>query len=86
MPPDCTVFTIMSALAEMEREVLRERTLDGLEAARRRGRHGGRPPALTPEQRREAKRMRNESRILNEIAAVLRCSERTVRRVLSDAK
>ena len=31
------VLTIMSSLAEMEREVLRERTIDGLAAARRRG-------------------------------------------------
>ena len=36
-------FTIMSALSEMERNIIRQRTLDGLEAARARGRVGGRP-------------------------------------------
>lgn len=36
-------FTIMSALSEMERNIIRQRTIDGLEAARARGRIGGRP-------------------------------------------
>jgi DNA invertase Pin-like site-specific DNA recombinase len=36
-------FTIMAGFAEMERELIRERTNAGLEAARARGRKGGRP-------------------------------------------
>jgi DNA invertase Pin-like site-specific DNA recombinase len=36
-------FTIMAGFAEMERELIRERTKAGLEAARARGRNGGRP-------------------------------------------
>jgi DNA invertase Pin-like site-specific DNA recombinase len=40
------VFHIFAALAEFERGVIRERTLAGLQAARARGRLGGRPPAL----------------------------------------
>ena len=77
------VLTIMSSLAEMEREVLRERTIDGLAAARRRGKRGGRPPATSPAQRREALRMRKDGRSLWEIAQILGCSERTIRRVLA---
>ena len=37
------VFRILTALAEMERDVIVERTKAGLQAARRRGRKGGRP-------------------------------------------
>lgn len=37
------IFTIMSALAQFERDLLVERTNEGLQAARRRGRVGGRP-------------------------------------------
>ncbi|GAB3682938.1 hypothetical protein GCM10028814_20590 [Angustibacter aerolatus] len=37
-------LTIMAALAEMERELMRERTLAGLAAAKAGGRTGGRPP------------------------------------------
>ena len=41
------VFHIFAALAEFERGIIRERTMAGLEAARARGRTGGRPPALS---------------------------------------
>ncbi len=41
------VFHIFGALAEFERGIIRERTMAGLEAARSRGRVGGRPPALS---------------------------------------
>ncbi|MBA2679231.1 MAG: recombinase family protein [Ktedonobacteraceae bacterium] len=44
------VFHIFGALAEFEREVIRERTRAGLQAARARGRLGGRPKALRPKQ------------------------------------
>ena len=40
------VFHIFGALAEFEREIIRERTKAGLQAARARGRFGGRPKAL----------------------------------------
>lgn len=40
------VFHIMGALGEFERNLIRERTKAGLDAARARGRLGGRPPAL----------------------------------------
>jgi len=42
------IFHIFGALAEFERGVIRERTRAGLDAARARGRKGGRPPALSP--------------------------------------
>lgn len=41
-------FHIFGALAEFERNLIRERTNAGLAAARARGRHGGRPKALAP--------------------------------------
>lgn len=44
------VFGIFAALAEFERELIRERTMAGLAAARKRGRRGGRKFALTKAQ------------------------------------
>ena len=43
-------FGIFAALAEFESELIRERTVAGLRAARARGRKGGRKPALTKAQ------------------------------------
>ena len=47
-------FHIFGALAEFERNLIRERTMAGLTAARARGRQGGRPKLLDPEKRRLA--------------------------------
>ncbi|MFL9885013.1 recombinase family protein [Paraburkholderia agricolaris] len=53
-PAGKLVFHLFGALAEFERELVRERTLAGLEAARARGRSGGRPHVLDPKQRKAA--------------------------------
>lgn len=50
-------FHVMGALAEMERELIVERTRAGLVAARAQGRIGGRRPKLTPEQWAQAGRL-----------------------------
>lgn len=42
-PAGKLLFTLMSAIAQFERDVIAERTMEGLEAARARGRNGGRP-------------------------------------------
>jgi DNA invertase Pin-like site-specific DNA recombinase len=44
------VFNIFGSLAEFEREIIRERTTAGLQAARSRGRNGGRPKKLSAKQ------------------------------------
>lgn len=44
-PSGKLLFTLMSAIAQFERDVIAERTMEGLKAARARGRHGGRPKA-----------------------------------------
>ena len=48
-------FHVFAALAEFERNLIRERTLAGLSAARARGRVGGRKPKLNEKQIREIK-------------------------------
>jgi DNA invertase Pin-like site-specific DNA recombinase len=45
---------LFAALAEFEREIIRERTKAGLESARARGRVGGRPKGLTKDARDKA--------------------------------
>ncbi|MEU1458430.1 recombinase family protein [Streptomyces avermitilis] len=41
------LFAFFAAMAETERESIRESTLEGLDAAARKGKHGGRPPVIT---------------------------------------
>ncbi len=49
------IFTVFAALAEFERDIISERTLAGLEAARSRGRIGGRPKGLSAKAKEKAK-------------------------------
>ena len=80
-PAGRLVFHVFASIAQFERERISERTREGLEAAKRRGRVGGRPPALTSAQKREVRRMRDEDhRPLQEIASLFKVSPRTVRR------
>lgn len=81
-PAGRLVFHVFASIAQFERERISERTREGLEAARKRGRVGGRPPALSSAQKIEVKRMRDEEqRPLPEIAQLFRVSTKTVRRV-----
>ncbi len=82
-PAGRLVFHVFASIAQFERERIVERTKEGLEAARKRGRVGGRPPALSPAQKIEVKRMRDvERRPIPEIADLFKVSTKTIRRVL----
>jgi len=74
------VFHVFGALAAFERDLVQERTRAGLDAARRRGRTGGRPPALTPAKAKQARKMRAEGASLDEIAGVVGVSVSTLYR------
>lgn len=76
-------FHIFGALAEFERQIIRERTRAGLAAARARGRLGGRPPLLTPEKLDAARRMREQKRTMPHIAKALGVSRATLYRHLT---
>ncbi|WP_411194455.1 recombinase family protein [Rhodococcus erythropolis] len=65
------IFQIFGALSEFERNLVRERTMAGLAAARDRGRIGGRPPSLTVAKKRQANKMRGDGVPMSEIAEVL---------------
>lgn len=80
-PAGRLVFHVFASIAQFERERIVERTKEGLAAARKRGQVGGRPPALSPAQKAEVKRMRYEDqRPIPEIAALFKVSEKTIRR------
>ena len=82
-PAGRLVFHVFASIAQFERERIIERTKEGLAAARKRGRVGGRPPALTTAQKVEVKRMQDlELRPIPEIAELFNVSTKTIRRVV----
>ena len=77
------VFHIFGALAEFERDIIKERTKAGLNAARARGRKGGRPKALTQKMIEQAKTLYNSRKdSIDEICRTLHISRATLYRYL----
>lgn len=78
------VFHIFAALAEFERDLISERTKAGLDAARARGRVGGRKPSMTPQKIAAAKAMRDVGdHTMAEIAAAVGVGRSTLYRHLT---
>jgi DNA invertase Pin-like site-specific DNA recombinase len=79
------IFHIFGALAEFERDIIKERTNAGLEAARTRGKFGGRPKALSPEKIKLARRLyADQSTSVAEICKILGISRYTLRRYVKE--
>ena len=75
------IFHVFGALAEFERDIIRERTLAGLAAARARGRKGGRPRKLSKKQIEMAKNLMKDVSIpIGEICQTLGVSKATLYR------
>jgi DNA invertase Pin-like site-specific DNA recombinase len=78
------LFVVIAAMAELERSVIRERVIAGIENARRKGtksgRGIGRPRAIFD--RYQVEQLRKEGLSLRQIAARLAIGEGTVRRIL----
>jgi DNA invertase Pin-like site-specific DNA recombinase len=77
-PGGSLVFHIFGALAEFERNLIRERTKAGLDAARARGRKGGRPLSLTPHQQALAIDLYQRNHPVKEICTTFRISKPTL--------
>ena len=79
------VFHIFGAMAEFERDLLRERTMAGLAAARARGRKGGRPRVMDARKVARARQLYAEGSLtVAEIAAGLKVSRASIYRYLGD--
>lgn len=61
-------FNVMSVLAVMERDLIQERTMAGLEAAKQAGKVGGRKPAMTQANREAAQVLFNAGKDAKEVA------------------
>ena len=81
------IFHVFGALAEFERDIIRERTMAGLAAARARGRKGGRPRKLSKKQVEMAKKLISDPTIpIADICKTLGISKATLYRYLKKGK
>lgn len=79
------VFHVFGAVAELERDLVLERTVAGLEAARARGRRGGRPRALDESRAKLARRLKAEGEhSVEEICSMLGVGRSTLYRYLAE--
>jgi len=75
------MLTVLGGLAEFERELIKARTGEGRARAKADGVHMGRPPKLTPHQRREAIARRDAGEALTDIARTYGVSHTTIGRL-----
>jgi DNA invertase Pin-like site-specific DNA recombinase len=75
-------FTMMAAFAELERDIIHERTMAGLVAARAQGRNGGRPTVMDADKLAAARARRGRGESPTEIARALGVSRASVYRHL----
>ena len=81
------VFHLFGALAEFERNLIRERTVAGLQAARARGRQFGRPPALDKAMQRRAVELYEKKNLtVREICELMKISKPTLYKYVRAAR
>lgn len=79
-------YTILGALAEFERELIIERTHEGLRTARERGHKSGRKAKLSEKQCEAVRQMHTDGRSVTEIAELFNVSRPLIYRVLEAAQ
>lgn len=75
------MLAVLAGLADVERDLIRTRTAEGRSRATARGQHMGRPPALTSQQRAEARQRRAEGATLKELAQSYNVGVSTIARL-----
>jgi DNA invertase Pin-like site-specific DNA recombinase len=81
------IFHIFGALAEFERNLIRERTQAGLQAARARGRRGGRPKALNKDKQALAVKLYDDKKhTVDQICEMMGISKPTLYKYIEAAK
>ena len=83
-PAGKVMFTIISSMAEFERDLIRERVKAGIGRARQKGVRLGRPPLLTEDQKGTVISLRDEGLSIRKIAKEVKVSPSLVHKTLSD--
>jgi DNA invertase Pin-like site-specific DNA recombinase len=75
---DKLLLSMLGAVAEFERQLIRQRQREGIDLALAEGRYKGRPRVLTPSMVEEARRLKAEGENVVDIAEQLGCSRQTL--------
>jgi DNA invertase Pin-like site-specific DNA recombinase len=75
------MVAVLGGLADAERDLIRTHTAEGRNRANARGQHMGRPPKLTPQQQKEARRRRAEGATLKELLKSYNVGRATISRL-----
>ena len=85
-PTGKLLTTVLSAISQFERDITVQRTNEGLQAARARGRKGGRPKASRTKVEKAVKLYHAQTHSINEITAICGISQATLYRALAAEK
>jgi len=85
-PTGKLLVTVLSAISQFERDITVQRTNEGLQAARQRGRKGGRPKANAENVRKAVDYYNRQTMSVKEITAICGISQATLYRALNEAK
>jgi len=85
-PTGKCVFTILGSVAELERNLIRERVVSGLEKARRNGVRLGRPTVINPSMVQAIRLLRERGMTVRQISLKLKCGVGTCYKILQEAQ
>jgi DNA invertase Pin-like site-specific DNA recombinase len=77
------MLQMMGAFAEFERNMIRARQREGIDAAKKSGKHLGRPPTITPKLTKEAKDLKSDGTSIRQIAFRMNLSRATIYKMLA---
>jgi DNA invertase Pin-like site-specific DNA recombinase len=85
-PTGKCVFTILGSVAELERNLIRERVVSGLDKARRNGVRLGRPTVINPSMVQAIRLLRERGMTVRQISLKLKCGVGTCYKILQEAQ
>jgi DNA invertase Pin-like site-specific DNA recombinase len=78
------MIAVLGGLADVERDLIRTRTSEGRERAKKRGQHMGRPAKMTPGQKQEARRRRADGESVADLARSYQVSPAAIYRATAN--
>ena len=85
-PEGKMLFTIISSFAEFERAIMRDRTIEGLAAARARGRMGGRPAKFDAKQKAKIYKLYSDGVYVSDLMQMFGAARPTIYKVINEMK